>query len=166
MNNEPFVLERTFKAPRALVWAAFTQAEHLKNWMSSPGATAGRVSMDFREGGIYHYELVPAEGQSFWGRWFFRNIVDQELIVNHVSFSDEGGGITRHIMAADWPLETLSRTTFTDVEGGTLIRLESSAIGSDPVALSTFEAGKSGMTQGWGGTMDKLDTYLVKVQNA
>ena len=28
MSNPPFVLERTLKAPRALVWAAFSTAEY------------------------------------------------------------------------------------------------------------------------------------------
>jgi len=165
MNYEPFVLERTFKAPLALVWAALSQAEHLGQWMSPKGMTPGRCICDFREGGIYHYEILPPEGPGFWGRWIFREIVDQELIVNHVSFSDEGCGITRHPMAHDWPIETLSRTQFSEVAGGTLVRLEWSALGSDPVALKIFDDARPSMTQGWGGTMDKLDEYLEEIQN-
>jgi uncharacterized protein YndB with AHSA1/START domain len=165
MNNQPFVLERTFNAPRDLIWAAFSQAEHLGHWMSPKGMTPGRCTIEFREGGIYHYEIVPPQGESFWGRWIFREIVDQELIANHVSFSDEGCGITRHPMAPEWPLETYSRVSFSDIEGGTLIRLEWSALGSDVVALQKFEEGKPSMTQGWGGTMDCLDAHLAKVQN-
>ena len=42
MNYEPFVLERTFKAPLPLVWAALSQAEHLSQWMSPKGMTPGR----------------------------------------------------------------------------------------------------------------------------
>lgn len=165
MNQDPFVLERTFKAPRALVWAAMSQAKHLAGWFSPAGMTAGKNEMDFREGGVYHYELIPTDGPAFWGRWIFRQIIDQELIVNHVSFSDADCGITRHPMAPDWPLETMSRTQFSDVEGGTLICLEWSPIGSDAVANQAFADGKPSMTQGWGGTMDKLDVYLAEVQN-
>lgn len=166
MNYEPFVIERTFKAPRSLVWAAMSQAEHLAVWMSPKGMSPGRNSVEFREGGIYHYEIVPPEGPSFWGRWIFRQIVDQELIVNHVSFSDEGCGIIHHPMAPDWPLETLSKTQFSDTEGGTLVRLEWSALGSDPVKLKTFDDGRPSMTQGWGGTMDQLEAHLAQVQGA
>ena len=166
MNYEPFVLERTFKAPRALVWATFSQAEHLGQWLSPSGMKPGRCTVDYRDGGIYHYEIVPPEGQSFWGRWIYRRIVDQEMIVVHVSFSDEGCGITQHPMAPEWPLETFSKTIFSEVEGGTLVRLEWSALGSNPVALQKFEDGKPSMTQGWGGTMDKLDVHLETVQNA
>lgn len=115
MNQEPFVLERIFKAPRALVWDAMSQAQHLAEWFSPPGTSAGKNEMDFREGGVYHYELIAPDGNAFWGRWIFRQIINQELIVNHVSFSDADCGITRHPMAPDWPLETLSRTQFSDV---------------------------------------------------
>lgn len=166
MSYEPFVLERTFNAPLALVWAAFSTAEHLGRWMSPKGLAPGRNFMDFRPGGIFHYEIVPPGQTGFWGRWIFRDIVDQELMVTHASFSDEGAGITRHPMAPDWPLEMLSKTRFSAVEGGTLIRLEISAVGSDPVQLKTFDEGKASMTQGWGGTMDILDAYLAEVQNA
>jgi uncharacterized protein YndB with AHSA1/START domain len=133
--------------------------------MSPAGMTPGRCTIDFREGGIYHYEIITPESVSFWGRWIYREIVDHEMMSFHVSFSDEGCGITRHPMALDWPLETYSTTQFSDVEDGTLIHLEWSALGSDPVALKTFDDGKPSMTQGWGGTMDCLDAYLAKVRN-
>lgn len=166
MNYEPFVLERTFMSPRNIVWAAFTQAEHLGRWFSPAGMKPGRNQMDFREGGIYHYELIPPLGDAFWGRWIFREIVNQELMVKHVSFSDEGGGITRHPMAPDWPLETLSKIRFASLNGGTQIRLESSAIGSDRIQLQTFEDARSSLLQGWTGTLDHLDIFLARVQHA
>ena len=166
MSYQPFVLDRTFKAPRALVWAAFSEAEHLSNWLSPKGNQRGRNSMEFRPGGIYHYELISPDGASYWGRWIFREIVDQERMVCHVSFSDEGCGITPHPMNGQWPLETLSNTSFADAEGGTLVHLEWSALGSNPVALKTFDDGRPSMTQGWGGTMDNLDEYLAAVQSA
>ena len=32
MNNQPFVIEREFDAPVAIVWDALTQKEHMKKW--------------------------------------------------------------------------------------------------------------------------------------
>jgi uncharacterized protein YndB with AHSA1/START domain len=166
MTIQPFVLDRTFHAPRALVWTAFTQADHLAKWFSPKGMTPGKNRMDFREGGVYHYEIITPDGTSHWGRWIYREIVDQERMVYHVSFSDEGCGITRHPMAPNWPLETLSLSEFSDVEGCTRIHLEMSVLGSDPVALKAFDEARSSMTQGWSGTMDLLDDYLANVQAA
>ena len=165
MNYLPFVIERTFKAPRALVWAALSQADHLGKWFSPKGMAAGKNHMEFRPGGVYHYEIISPAG-SHWGRWIFREITDQALIVNHMSFSDEGCGIIRHPMAPNWPLETLSKISLSDVDGGTLVHLEMSAIGSDPAQLQTFEDGRPSMTQGWGGTFDNLEDYLAEVQIA
>lgn len=164
MKYEPFVLERTFKAPLSLVWAALTQADHLAKWFAPQGITPGRNTMDFREGGFYHYELLSPDGVAHWGRWIFREIEDQKRFVNHVSFSDEGCGIVQHPMAPDWPLETLSKTSLSEVDGGTRVKIEWSAIGSNPVALKTFDDGRESMTQGWGGTMDKFDAYLQSIQ--
>jgi hypothetical protein len=60
----------------------------------------------------------------------------------------------------------LSKTRFTEVEGGTQIRLEISAVGSAPAQLKAFDEGKSSMTQGWGGTLNQLESHLAEVQNA
>ena len=40
-----------------------------------------------------------------WGRMMYREIVPPEKIVFINSFSDEQGGLARHPMAADWPIE-------------------------------------------------------------
>ena len=32
MNNDPFVIERTFNAPAARVWKAITDKDEMKNW--------------------------------------------------------------------------------------------------------------------------------------
>ena len=37
MTSKPFVLTRTFDAPRNLVWEAMTDAEHLKHWFGPTG---------------------------------------------------------------------------------------------------------------------------------
>lgn len=161
MKHDPFVIERTFAAPRALLWAAFSKAEHLGQWLSPAGMKPGRNLMEFREGGIYHYEIVPPEGPSHWGRWIFRQIIDQELMVTHASFSDEGCGISQHPMAPTWPLEMLSKTYFNDAREGSQLRMEISALGSDPAQLETFAAGRPSMTAGWGGTFEHLDAFLA-----
>lgn len=164
MNQEIFRLNRVFKAPRHLVWDTFSHAKHLGQWMSPAGMKPGRCNLDFREGGIYHYEIIPAKGESFWGRWIYREIVEQELIANHISFSDEGCGITQHLMAPDWPLETFAKFQFSDVEEGTLVTLEMTALGSDPVALKAFEGMIQSLSGGWGGTFDHLDLLLEGLQ--
>ena len=48
-ESKPFILTRTFDAPRALVWDMFTKSEHLKHWMGPTGALS-HATMDLRPG--------------------------------------------------------------------------------------------------------------------
>ena len=159
---EPFVLEQVVPAPLTQVWRAFSSAEGLKKWMFPVGVAAGTSTMDFREGGMYHYELLPLGGVAFWGRWLFINIEEPYRIVTHVSFSDAGCGITRHPMAPDWPLECRCTYQFSESAEGTMIRLEYAPVGLDPTAFAAFEGGRASLNQGWGGTLNNLRRLLAE----
>lgn len=161
---KPFILERTFEAPRALVWDAFTKAEHLKHWMG-PSGSLSHASIDLKPGGIFHYGMALPNGQTMWGKWTFREIVPQEKLVVVVSFSDANKGVTRHPMSADWPQETLSTTTFTESGGKTTIRMAWSAINATEKERDTFDASRDSMTTGWKGTYDALDAYLKSLRH-
>ena len=55
--SAPFVIEQFIKAPRELVYAAFTQGEHLSHWMRPPGMIMTQCDVDAREGGSFHYGM-------------------------------------------------------------------------------------------------------------
>jgi uncharacterized protein YndB with AHSA1/START domain len=158
-----FVISRTFKAPRALVWDVFTKPEHLKQWWGPKGFLPATATMDLRVGGMFLYELRSPNGQTIWGRWLFREIVAPERIVSVSSFSDETGGVTRHPMAPEWPLETLSTFTFTEKAGSTTVTVHWTPLNPTPREREIFIAGRDSMTGGWTGTLDKLDSYLASV---
>ena len=163
--NRPFILTRTFNAPRDLVWKAWTDEAHLAKWFGPKGTKIVRAKMDLRPGGSYHYGMEMPNGQVMWGRWIIREVVAPEKLVVIVSFSDEQGGVTRHPMAADWPLQTLSKTTFSAQGDKTLMRFEWSAYEATVVEKKAFDAGRASMEQGWGGTLQQLDEYLASVQS-
>lgn len=160
---ETFVISRNFKAPRQLVWEVFTKPEHLKNWWGPKGMLPATANMDLRVGGMFHYDLRSPNGQRVWGRWIFREIKAPERIVSVSSFSDEHGGISRHSMAPEWPLETLSTMTFEETKGGTLLTITWVPINATAREREIFLAGRDSMTGGWGGTLDKLEDYLATV---
>lgn len=163
--SDAFVLTRTFNAPRALVWKAFTDREALAQWMCPKGDKIVDNRLDLRPGGIYLYGIASPERGTYWGKWTFVEIVPLEKLVARVSFSDANAGITRHPMAPDWPAETLSVTTFEDAgEGKTKITLQWSAYNANEKEKALFDSSHASMNQGWGGTMDQLDFYLAQVQ--
>ncbi|MGC3991967.1 MAG: SRPBCC family protein [Chthoniobacteraceae bacterium] len=156
-----FVLTRVFAAPRELVWAAWTSAEHLAKWFCPPAFTLRIDKLDLTPGGLYHYAMRTPDGHEMWGKWVFREIIAPEKLVVVVSFSDAQGGFTRHPMSATWPLEKLSSITLEEHEGKTLFTLRSSALNATAEEQQTFDADHDSMRQGWKGSLDALDRYLA-----
>ena len=78
------------------------------------------------------------------------------------SFSNAQGGLTSTPMIDNWPLETLSTTTFEEHEGKTTITLRWAPLNATEVQCQTFAKMHDSMQQGWGGTFEQLETYLAK----
>ena len=56
------VLERTLDAPRALVWKAWSEPEHLRRWFAPRPYEISEVEMDLRPGGIIRIRMVGPDG--------------------------------------------------------------------------------------------------------
>ncbi len=164
--DAPFVITRVFRAPRQLVWEAWTQREQLLRWMGPQGTAIAHATLDLRPGGTFLYGMQPPDGKLMWGKWVFREISPPQRLVVVVSFSDEQAGITRHPLAPEWPLETLSTMTFDEHAGigrGTTVVLSWSPHNATEAERRLFAASHAGMQQGWGGTMDQFDAYLASL---
>ena len=147
-ESHEFVITRTFAAPRAVIWRAWTDAEELKKWFGPKGCTLPYASMDFRPDGVFHYAMRTPDGKEMWGKWTFREIVAPEKLVLVSSFSDAQGGITRHPLSNTWPLETLSTTTFEEQNGRTTITIHWSPLNASLQEISTFDGAHESMRMG------------------
>ena len=157
---KPFVITRTFDAPREKVWQAWSQRGRLMQWFGPRGMKMPAARLDFRPGGSFHYCLESTDGKEMWGKFVYREIEAPERIALVNSFSDEAGGLTRHPLAQAWPLEMLSTTTFTEENGKTKITLEWSPLNPTSDEQRAFDSAHEGMKQGWNGTFDQLAAYL------
>jgi uncharacterized protein YndB with AHSA1/START domain len=54
----PFVISRTFDAPRELVWKAWSERYRLMEWFGPKGFKMPAAKLDFRPGGSFHYCLA------------------------------------------------------------------------------------------------------------
>lgn len=156
-----FVLTRTIDAPRELVFRAWTEVDHLARWFGPKGFPVFASKLDLRPGGVYHYGMRAANGTEMWGKWVFEEVVPPERLVFRNSFSDPQGSTTRHPMAPDWPLEMRSTITFAAHAGRTTLTLHAVAVNATDSERRAFEAGFSGMTVGWGCTIDQLVAELA-----
>ena len=166
MSSKPFILERIVDAPRDAVWTAWTDAGHLAKWFGPKGLACEVRKLDLQPGGVFHYRLSDAEhGIEMWGKWIFREIAVKDRLVVEISFSDAQCGVTRHPFAADWPMTTLSTTTFADAgEDRTVVTTQWDTLNATAAEQAMFDNGHEGMNQGWGGMMDQFGEYLAKTR--
>jgi len=159
-----FVISRVFDAPRDLVWKAWTDPDRLIKWWGPKGFQILSTKVDLRVGGFFHYCLKSPEGIEMWGRFVYREIVAPELLVFVVSFSDEAGGVVRHPLSENWPLQIMSTVIFSEVGGKTNVTVKWVPYSANEIERENFEEGASSMQQGWTGTLDNLTDYLAALK--
>ena len=158
----PFVIQRTFDAPRELLWKCFTEPERMGQWWGPKGVKIVSSKMDLRPGGTYHYGMQTPDGRIMWGRQVYREIQPPERLVLVNSFSDANGGLARHPLAPAWPIEILCTFTVTEAAGKATFTVTSVPLNPTPEERATFDGGHDSMKNGWTGTMEQLAAYLAK----
>ena len=156
MNDQELIIERTFDAPRALVWEAWTDPEQVQRWWGPRGFTTPFCKIDLRVGGTWLNCMRSPEGQDYWSTGVYRDIVPPERLVCTDSFADEKGNIvpaTHYGMSPDFPLEMLVTVTFEEDEGKTRLTLKHA--GLPPGDRDDCRAG-------WSSSFDKLAELLAQ----
>lgn len=165
---EEFTISRTFDAPRDLVFKAWTEAERLAQWWGPQGFKMLVARLDLRPGGTFHYCMEAPQGsgmgQRLWGKFVFRDIDPPMRLVFVNSFSDEAGGVTRHPLAKDWPLEVLNVATFAEYQGKTTLTLTAIPINATDAERNSFKLGQKSMQAGFQGVLDQLQQYLTEAK--
>ncbi len=162
--SPPFVVARTFNAPRALVWQAFTEAERLKAWWGPKGFPVARGQIDLRPGGCYHYAMQVPDGSVMWAKCVYREIAAPERIVFINCFCSESGVLARNPMVPGWPMEVLSVFSFAEQDGRTAFTLEWTPLSATREECELFDSFREGMAIGWEGTFEQLDAHLAGVR--
>lgn len=156
-GERELVLTRTFDAPRALVFRAWTEPEHLRRWFGPRGWTLTACTRDLRVGGVWRYCLRGPGGEDVWGRAVYREITPPERLVYTDSFADAAGNPvepTRYGFGPDFPREVLVTVTFEERDGQTRLTLRV-ATGAAP------DAEREAARWGWGESLDRLAEALA-----
>jgi uncharacterized protein YndB with AHSA1/START domain len=100
------VATRLLNAPRALVWAVWTDPKHVAKWWGPNGFTNTIREMDVKPGGRWRFTMHGPDGTDYENEVVFTEIVKPSLLAyDHVSpkfhvtvtFAEEGGK-TRLVM--------------------------------------------------------------------
>lgn len=163
MNSvAPFTLQRTFNAPLARVWRAWTDLSQFEQWFGPKGVTCVAVARDFRPGGVFHYRMRSPDGQENWGRCAYREIVPQEKLVWVNSFSNPDGEVVPPPFPEPWPAEMLTTVTFAAVGDQTTVAVEWIPLHASEAETRTFDNARPGMAGGWSGTFEQLEDFLAR----
>jgi len=60
--NTDLILERTLDAPIELVWEAYTNPEHIKQWFAPKPYEITECELDLHPGGIFRIRMVGPDG--------------------------------------------------------------------------------------------------------
>jgi uncharacterized protein YndB with AHSA1/START domain len=80
-NRNEFTVSRLIKAPRGIVWKAWTMPEHLEKWWCPAPLTCKVLSLDLRLGGAFVIMMRDLGGQEIPQTGAFLEIVPEEQIV-------------------------------------------------------------------------------------
>jgi uncharacterized protein YndB with AHSA1/START domain len=142
---------RTFDAPRALVFRAWTDPKMMVQWWAPRHFTNPVCELDVRIGGALRIVMRGPDGSEHPMKGVFTEVVTNERIVFTNIAVDAAGN---HL------LEGKTVVTLEDVGGKTKMTLVTRAVGKVPQAA--FMLG--GMEQGWTESIDKLEALLAQTR--
>ena len=101
-ENNTLTIKREFAAKRQLVWDCYTKAELLDQWFAPTPLVAKTKSMEFREGGHWHFAMVDPDGNEHWSRFDYEQIDPKDHYRAQDAFSDALGAVNRDLPVSTW----------------------------------------------------------------
>jgi uncharacterized protein YndB with AHSA1/START domain len=142
---------REFAAPRALVFSAFTDPNHLAQWWGPNGFTTTTVRFDLRPGGVWRFVMHGPDGRDYQNLITFDEVVPPERLVYR-----HGGS------AGVEPVQFRTTILFQDLGDRTRIIWR----GDFPSAEERTRVIKDyGADSGLVQTMARLETYVAELRS-
>ncbi|MFL5477524.1 MAG: SRPBCC domain-containing protein [Gemmatimonadaceae bacterium] len=143
-SSQPtLVIERTFNAPRDLVWEVWSDSTQAKNWWGPTGFTLPFLEMDQRVGGKWRAQMRSPDGTDMWQHGVYREIVPPEKTAYTL------------IWDADPATQMLVSVVFKEKGAKTQMTFTQEGFKS--------AADREGHKAGWSQTFDRLATYLEQI---
>jgi uncharacterized protein YndB with AHSA1/START domain len=143
------VITRVFDAPRDLVFKAWTEPEHLKQWWGPEQWTNPFCLVDLRPGGEWSVVMRSPDGFDHLCGGVYREIVAPERLVFTNNASDQSGKAL---------LEGLTTVVLAEENGKTRLTLRTRAVG----LVSYADRMLAGMEAGWTQSLDRLERFTVR----
>lgn len=79
-SERELVFNRTFKAPRELVFDAWTNPKHVVHWWGPNGFTNTILEMSVKPGGVWRFIMHGPDGTDYPNKIVFREVVKPSLL--------------------------------------------------------------------------------------
>ena len=153
-ENNTVNVKREFAANLELVWEAWTNPEILDQWWAPKPYQTRTKSMDFREGGMWLYEMYNTESENqqecHWCKNDYHKIEHQKMFAGLDAFCDENGTVNTELPRTLW------RNEFEEQEEKTLVTITAKY---DSLADLEKIIGM-GFKEGFAMAMENLDQYI------
>lgn len=156
-TERDILLRRVFKAPRDLLWRAYTEAEHIEKWFGPRGFSTRVEAHDFRVGGKWRYVMIGPDGAEYPSEGVFQEIVPGE---RYVSTDEFGEGFDLPGMP-DLPTGIVTTIVFEDVPGGTRMTVRI----AHPTEEDRRKHEAMGVVEGFASMLDCLDEHLASMND-
>ncbi len=143
-SDREIVMSREFDAPRDLVFEAYTSCEHISRWWGPRKYEVVGCEIDFRPGGKWRIVHRAPDGEEHAFRGEYREIAPPERIVWTFEYEGFPGSVSVETMTLE---EHDGKTTFTATSVFNTVEERDGML-------------QSGMEEGAGETMERLDEYL------
>ncbi|WP_421723864.1 SRPBCC family protein [Bauldia sp.] len=111
-TDREIVMTRSFAAPRALVFDAWTKPDLVRQWLGTNDWPMAVCEADVRPGGAIRYVWRHADGQEMGMSGMYREITEPERIVHTELFDEDWtGGETTVTTTFDENADTTTVTT-------------------------------------------------------
>ena len=111
LADDELLITRTFDAPASMLFALWSQPEHLKRWMGPASFTCPDAEIDFRVGGAYRVMIKSREHGENWFGGVYREIVPNKRLVFTFAWDNDGPSAG---------IETVVTITFEEKRGKTV----------------------------------------------
>ena len=142
------VITRLVDAPRDMVYAAWTDPKQAMQWWAPEGLTVVALEMDVRPGGQWRKCMRAPDGNDYWRKGVYREVVAPERLV-FTYVSDDPRGEPGH--------ETLVTVTFEKRGAKTMMTLCHSGFESKPA--------RDAHHRGWASSLERFARYVTPARD-
>lgn len=154
------VLERTLDAPRDLVWKAYTDPNHLKQWFAPKPYEISECELDLRPGGIFRIRMVGPDGfdTGHGNAGCVLEVVDNEKLVWTSALGPEYRPAEMGEGCESFPMTAI--VTFADAGGG---KTRYKAVALHRNAGDREMHANMGFQEGWGTVAGQLEEFARRL---